>query len=203
MGLSVISAPMLPWVSSNEEGLKIIKDLSLNGKGRYYIHCYLGRDRVFVVKNMLERLGQHVASELPKKTVSAENMERFERGKMIRLSRDVVITPFPTAEELFANILNGNVRQVVSLLDSKDPDARKLTLWEAGELKKYAFPFIHLPISRHPFRPDEALQAARAVKKLTGITVVHAYYSNKTSPPVAAFLQAYQTDKLPRLPAGP
>ncbi|HEX3031599.1 MAG TPA: hypothetical protein VHS59_05075, partial [Bacillota bacterium] len=55
--LKVHSTPMLPWVSSNRSALDEIKELvaaETASGGRLYIHCYLGRHRVNLVKQLLE-----------------------------------------------------------------------------------------------------------------------------------------------------
>jgi len=54
VGLRIIHIPMLPWVSENKESLAVIRDLASKPQGRYYVHCYLGKDRVYLVKRVIE-----------------------------------------------------------------------------------------------------------------------------------------------------
>lgn len=191
-GLAVIHAPMVPWLSENEESLRAIYDLAKSQSGQYYVHCYLGKDRIQVVKNYLARRGIPVPElgRTLKRTI--EKMRKLERGKIIRLSHNIYITPYPTPDEFFFTILRGKVKQVVCLLDPKDPDSRKLIEWERNELRKYAMPFIELPIALAN-RSQDALRAAHVVRTLSGLTVVHAYHTEKNPPQVEAFIQAYRS----------
>ena len=50
--LNFIQAPMLPWVSDNEASLEKLRVIARTGKGLYYVHCGLGRDRVNVAKRI-------------------------------------------------------------------------------------------------------------------------------------------------------
>ncbi|MDA3853185.1 MAG: hypothetical protein PF444_02950, partial [Bacteroidales bacterium] len=61
ISLALIHIPMLPWVSENTESLRQIDSLATKGKGKYYVHCYLGRDRVNVFKNIVKRSNENVA----------------------------------------------------------------------------------------------------------------------------------------------
>ena len=49
VGIRLIEAPMLPWVSNNQASLDLIKSIARQGTGHYYVHCGLGRDRVNLV----------------------------------------------------------------------------------------------------------------------------------------------------------
>lgn len=61
LGLEFIHAPMLPWVSGNAGALEKIREVARRDSGYYYIHCYLGRDRVGVARRALEEMGRSVA----------------------------------------------------------------------------------------------------------------------------------------------
>jgi hypothetical protein len=52
-GIEIYSYPMLPWVSENEESLAAINELVAGSESRYYIHCYLGKHRVELVRREL------------------------------------------------------------------------------------------------------------------------------------------------------
>lgn len=41
VGIKLIEAPMLPWVSNNQASLDLIRSIARTGKGRYYVHCGL------------------------------------------------------------------------------------------------------------------------------------------------------------------
>ena len=57
--------------------------------------------------------------------------------------------------------------------------------------------FYPVALSDKPGR--EILRIAREVKKLSGVTVVHAFRSDDKSPEAAAFVQAFRSDKPPVL----
>ncbi|MBI3962177.1 MAG: DUF2341 domain-containing protein, partial [Deinococcus sp.] len=52
-GLELVEAPMFPWVSANEEVLAMIRQLVESGTGRYYVHCYAGRDRTDLARSVI------------------------------------------------------------------------------------------------------------------------------------------------------
>ena len=56
IGLKLIHIPMLPWISENKEALEKIKELVAKCKPeQYYVHCYLGQDRINLVKKLLNK----------------------------------------------------------------------------------------------------------------------------------------------------
>lgn len=64
VGLEFIHVPMLPWVSGNQEALETVRAVARRDTaGYYYIHCYLGRDRVRVVARTLREMGVRVADD--------------------------------------------------------------------------------------------------------------------------------------------
>ncbi len=123
-GIELIHIPMLPWVSSNDHVAEELKKLERRGPGKYYVHCYLGKDRVNVFKNMLASvMGRAKTTSLdPENIRRLSNKERFERGMVTPLGKDVYFTPYPTDEEFFAYILNGTVKSVASLLNPGNPE---------------------------------------------------------------------------------
>lgn len=128
LGLKFINAPMLPWVSSNEESLATIKTLARSkSAGRYYIHCGLGRDRTNVVRRMLERMGAAVTatSDTPQGlTFEARRAvlgDKMERGQFRQLEDGVWLIPFPNEHELYGTMLAGQAAHVLLLLDPADP----------------------------------------------------------------------------------
>lgn len=127
LGIQFVSAPMLPWVSANEQSLEKIRLLAVGGKGRYYVHCGLGRDRTNVVKRMLERTGAALvaggpANEKPRSFQARwDDGRRFmERGGFRTLEKDVWLIPYPNQHELYGNMLAGQVKHVFVLLDPED-----------------------------------------------------------------------------------
>ena len=128
IGLTFIHAPMLPWISNNDEALDRIRRIAREGEGRYYVHCGLGRDRANVVKRMLEREGAEVEAGAGYKapgtfaTRMAEGNEPMERGQLQQLDEDVWLVPYPNKHEMFGNMLSGQIAHVMLLLDPSAPD---------------------------------------------------------------------------------
>lgn len=54
-GIKVISIPMLPWVADNDAAITKIKKLAHSANGKYYVHCYLGKDRANVFRNIIQK----------------------------------------------------------------------------------------------------------------------------------------------------
>ena len=52
-GLEFHHAPMLPWVSDNGESLAMLEVLAREERGRYYVHCYLGKDRTRIAQRVV------------------------------------------------------------------------------------------------------------------------------------------------------
>lgn len=130
IGLTFIHAPMLPWISANDESLNKIRTIAREGSGRYYVHCGLGRDRANVVKRMLEQEGVAVGAAEGFRRARTfadryrEGNKPMERGQIVPLEDDVFMVPFPNKHEMFGNMLSGQVGHVLVLLDSGDAAQR-------------------------------------------------------------------------------
>jgi len=116
--MQLIKAPMLPWVADNRASLKLIGDAVKNGKGKYYIHCYLGKDRVNVVKNFILQLSGSVSNAGIESSRTFEAQGFFERGNIYKIDTTTYLLPFPTDEELLAFFLAGHVKTVINIMDS-------------------------------------------------------------------------------------
>ncbi|MEX2270312.1 MAG: hypothetical protein WD690_02490 [Vicinamibacterales bacterium] len=166
IGLTFIHAPMLPWISANDDSLAKIRALARNGRGRYYVHCGLGRDRANVVKRMLEREGVPVAAGagyMTARTFAArfeEGNRLMERGKLQILADDVFLIPFPNKHEMFGNMLSGQVAHVLMLLDESNPQQRAW-LHEA----RARFDEFHVPHSTRPLQARDAAGVAHIVRE--------------------------------------
>jgi hypothetical protein len=82
VGIQLINIPMLPWISKNEAALQKLKDIAQNFKGKYYIHCYLGKDRVNLAKRIIETSNSTVKINSELKARSITDLEKFERGEI-------------------------------------------------------------------------------------------------------------------------
>ena len=136
--MPVISMPMLPWVGDNSDTLAAIKELINADDKRYYVHCYLGRHRVDVVKHLVSQELQLDFSLL------AFEPSTFERGHVMHYdTQEVSFGPFPTDQEWFTRIRRNEVQEVISLLPSSN------TEWLEKEKKIIAemgISFTHYPI---------------------------------------------------------
>ena len=170
IGLRFIHAPMLPWISANDESLEKIRQLSKEGSGRYYVHCGLGRDRANVVKRMLEREGANVDAAAGYQTARtfgtrmAEGNKPMERGRLQQLAPDVYLIPYPNKHEMFGNMLSGQVGHVLLLLDESDPQQQP---WAAEARQR--FTEFHVPHSFDTLRPGDDGRAGAIVRKVEAL----------------------------------
>jgi len=130
VGVRFIHAAMLPWVSDNREALEKIRQIAHSGRGVYYVHCGLGRDRTNVVRRMLEAEGVQTAMHhsIARASTFADRLRvphgrhgrDFQRGALRELEPGVWLIPYPNPAELGGYLSAGQVKQVVLLLDPND-----------------------------------------------------------------------------------
>ncbi|MFQ5700803.1 MAG: hypothetical protein ACE5HU_03050 [Acidobacteriota bacterium] len=203
VGLKLIHLPMLPWVSENQAALDRLARLAETGEGRYYVHCYLGRDRVQLARRVVERAAPATSVATLVSSRTLQDGDLFERGKVYRLDEEIFLTPYPTDEEFLAFYLAGSFDHVVSLMDPDDGADRPWIAKERRLLASHGVRFLSLPIRTRPYDALQALVVARSIRALSRPLAVHAFLSASTgkSPPAEAFLQAFRSD-LPPLPPG-
>lgn len=190
VGIDLVKAPMLPWIGDNSTSLKKIEEIVKSGKGKYYIHCYLGKDRVNVVKNLIEKFsdeGSQINSEIGGSHRTFESMKSFERGAIYKLDEEVYMTPYPTDEEFLSFFLAGKVKSVVNILDHTQ-DNKPWINKEKTELQKTTVEFRHLPMKEQPTEKD-VLKIVDAVYLLPRPLVIHRW--NTTSTDVKLFRKIY------------
>lgn len=147
VGIELIHIPMLPWVSGNNESISKIQELAKTGSGKYFVHCYLGRDRVNVFRKIVRDMGAKSKSLQGDFVRHIDDLRTFERGVYTKLEKNVYLTPFPTDEEFFGYIVNGQIASVVSVLN---PKSASDTMWISRErniLLRYGVNYVQLPIS--------------------------------------------------------
>ena len=150
-GLKFIEAPMLPWVSDNTESLEKVKQLALHGKGIYYVHCGLGRDRVNIVKRVIESLQPQTgamlaaASDLKRAAGFEQRTEAFERGWLMKVSDGVWVVPYPNKEEFHGFIIQGQPGHVILALDPRDALQRAWIADAESKMAQYAVPYSLIP----------------------------------------------------------
>lgn len=190
IGMELIHIPMLPWVSSNDHVEASLKEIASRGPGKYYVHCYLGKDRVNVFKKILSGLsaGSLQASLQPDGARKLSDIKSFERGPVTTLAPEVYLTPYPTDEEFFGYILNGTVENIVSLLDPANPEDFKWIKKEKEISEKY-----RVPLTNYPWGSlDQAARrkAVAEIKRLKRPAVIHAFLCKGQE--YESFLAAYQ-----------
>jgi hypothetical protein len=149
-GMQFIEAPMLPWVSDNTESIEKIRQLALTGKGTYYVHCGLGRDRVNIAKRVIESVMPQTTrlastNSLKEAITFERRTEPFERGMPMRVMHGVWVVPSLNKEEFYGFIIQGQPGHVIIAMNPADT-AQKSWLADAEKnLKQYALRYTVVP----------------------------------------------------------
>jgi len=191
IGLHFIHIPMVPWISENENAILKIKEIAQHGKGKYYIHCYLGKDRINVVKRVLEQYQTSVSSVDVQAGRNLEGKTFFERGAITKLDTTVYFIPYPTDEEYLGYILSGRIKYVISLMDTSIAANKE---WIAKERKitgVYQMPFEILSMRADSIDTQKMTDAVHYVQKLPKPVVIHDFRSD--SPASKEFMRLYSS----------
>lgn len=176
-GLEFIHAPMLPWVSGNEGALETIRAVARRDTGYYYIHCYLGRDRVRVAARALRDMGAEVSewSGSAEREYRLADKESLSRGPVHVLPDSIFVIPFPNRKEYFSYILNGGIKSVVSVLDTTSSGGRSMARQEREWLNDYdlSIEFRHYPTPLFPADPCRLQAIADSIRALPRPVAVH------------------------------
>ena len=193
-GIELLHVPMLPWISDNAASIEQIRKLAASPTGRFYVHCYLGMDRIQLVRRVVEQMDPAAKLSPQVAAIDLGTTPAFERGSIEELEPGVFLTPMPTESEILRFILPAGVKQVVCLLDPRDPDDAIWIEKERAQLATLGLPFAVLPLSdgRDPER--RIGEAVRAVRGMQKPVIVHAFFSPATgkAPWAAAFAKAYR-----------
>ena len=148
-GIRVYSRPMLPWITGNEASLEAIKALAAQKDKQFYIHCYLGKHRVDIVRQELE-------AAAPDPTERGVDLPyRFERGEVKTYEGErIMLGPYPTEGEWFEYVLRRDVDEIVSTLDPDDPDDAPWIEEERKIAAENGLEFTLMPLD--PLSPDPA-----------------------------------------------
>lgn len=197
VGIEVQHLPMLPWISDNRESLAKLGEIASKPGGRYYLHCYLGKDRVNVA---LRRIAEADPSSTGIERMNLRQLSmrrRLERGRVMKPAENVFVVPYPTHEELFGYILAEGITNVVCLMDPEEEGAAKVIGTADKDLGDHGVKLTRCPIVRRKYDAEAARRAATMVKTMNGTVVVFDFVcpSFRTE----AFIQALGSD-LPALP---
>lgn len=194
VGIKYINIPMLPWVSENSDAINKIKDLIKTEKGKIYVHCNLGKDRVNVVKNIIKNNNGIIDKTAePMENRHLTDVKQFERGDIIQLEPEVFLTPYPTDEEYFSYILSSPIKDVVSLLNPLDKGDLVMIEKEKNLASRYKINLHQMPLTVDPYNPDEVLKVVQSVKSLPRPLVIHAFFTKGAI--TEAFQLTYKTQK--------
>jgi hypothetical protein len=173
LGITLIQAPMLPWVSNNAESLTKLRLIARRGKGKFYVHCGLGRDRVNVAKRVIEAEGKKVAvtSDLIAATGFADRATPFERGSLTEIDDGKWIVPYLNEHEMFGFLLGGQGGHVISLLDTAHQEQAEQQALMRRQLVEHNVPFTAMPLKMGDRNRARAI--ARAIRAMPGkVTIV-------------------------------
>ena len=174
-GLQFINIPFLPWISDNEKSIDSLRRLVRTSKEKYYIHCYLGRDRTSAATRIVEQENQTMVDLGLKKK---ENLifKKLERGDVIELQKDVFLAPEPTKEEYFDVV--DDFEQVVFLSDLKVANNKKQLEAERAWLKPYKIPITPISISKNTTK-EQISVISQTVKSMPKPVFIHGYAISK------------------------
>ncbi|HEX9310142.1 MAG TPA: hypothetical protein VF887_04985 [Gemmatimonadaceae bacterium] len=147
IGIKLVEAPMLPWISNNQRSLALIRRIASQGTGRYYVHCGLGRDRVNLVKHMLEGMGARTVTGpgYLQGNFLDTRIPNFERGQLGNFGNDKWIAPYPNDYEMLGNFIQGRRSHVILALDTTDTTQLRWEHEAVSEFRQYAIPFDEMP----------------------------------------------------------
>lgn len=169
VGIEIISLPMLPWVGDNKEAIDGLKQLINKDDSRYYVHCYLGKHRVDLAK-------QVIMAELGIDTEQRKTMlpSDFERGNVYSFDNEnVIIGPFPTDEE-WSILLRRQVKEVISLL----PADSSYLEYEQSVVDANGIKLTSFPIEGDSSSYDYLKQIYDYAKKQDHRVYIHGFNSN-------------------------
>lgn len=171
-GIEIYSYPMLPWVSENEESLAGIQHLvAENEDNRYYIHCYLGKHRVELVRRELTGTTEDTV------TVEEEPLKSsLERGRLSAFDRErIVLGPYPTNEEWVDAVLRRNFKEVVSTLDPTNAEDAPWIEKERQIAQDNGLIFTQKPLDPESPDPAAVQEIADYVRGLDHKVYVHEF----------------------------
>lgn len=157
VGIPVYSAPMLPWISENDESLKEIEQLVSQEDQRFYIHCYLGKHRVDLVQRELG------SSTTETTAIEEEPLpSELERGQLLSYDEEkIILGPYPTDDEWLDIVLRRNVKEVISTLDPENPEDLPLIEKERQIAEDNNMTFTSAPLDPDSPDPNAVQEIAR------------------------------------------
>lgn len=194
VGLQLIHLPLLPWIGNkqNQASLDAITHIAHNSFKRYYIHCYLGRDRNgLVARSLIKAMpkSKMIALTSPR---NLQYTRHVEHGAVIHLGDQIYMSPKLSEDELMGYVISSTIKQVaVITIDLQDNWAQK----DEQYFYSYFVPYQTFLLPRYPYDPFKVLEAARQIKTLPRPLLI--YVPDTTSYRSQALIQAIRTDLPP------
>jgi hypothetical protein len=182
--IKVINMAMLPWISGNEKTLQYAKEFIENEKGLYYVHCYLGRDRVNVFKAAVKKYGVKTTSGSTIINRRLEDEPTWERGNYFKLEEGVYLTPYPTDDEFMKYVLNDYFKTVISLLDSSKVINQKWITKESELFTDYPMKYVNYPLVTS-FGQEDLIQLKTLISTKEKPILLHGFLTND---PISKFI---------------
>lgn len=195
LGLNFVQAPMLPWVSDNTAAIEQIRQIALHGKGTYYVHCGLGRDRVNIAKRVIASVESqshaHLADNGTQHAAGFETRTTpFQRGRLVHTASAWVV-PFPNAAEFYGYIVQGDPGHVWLALNPRDTLQAKWVATAHKTMQQYAVPFTDVPFDTVDAAAATQLAArVRSAKGVNTVIVPTTGFTSNGGPPAVRVLEA-------------
>lgn len=172
--LEFIHIPFLPWISDNENSIDSLRKLARNATGKYYVHCYLGVDRISAAAGIIRGEGKAMDFDV-KESETRLLSKKFERGEVTLLEKDVYLGPQLSKEEYFY-VVSG-IQQVVSLSNLKDPEAKVHTVEEEKWLKPFRISFKVFDVNENTSE-SKMRAVVEETKKLQKPLFIHGFFTD-------------------------
>ncbi|MDB4951013.1 MAG: hypothetical protein JWM27_3662 [Gemmatimonadetes bacterium] len=166
LGIPFVNVPMIPWVSDNAAATAKLRQIARTGKGRFYVHCGLGRDRTNVAMRIIQGAGAevHASRSLHHASTFAERRTPFAHGSVYRLDDGVWLIPRPNDAELAGYLLAGQVKEVVSIMDPADTAQRS---WIQALRTRMAG--VGVAVREMPLKAGQDAKAAYVVRQVRAL----------------------------------
>ncbi len=190
VGIRLLHLPMLPWIADNEVSIDSLRRFARTNKDKCYIHCYLGKDRVNVARRIIEQTSGNAQVEIQTSTHRQfEDIKRFERGPVFKLEENDFLTPMPTNEEYLGYILASNFKQIVNLINTKDPEAIIHIKEEKKNLNALGIQYRVYDVNETT-NADAMDIIVKEVKMLPKPMIIHPFFTESIE--AKLFLEAYK-----------
>jgi len=175
--IKLINMPMMPWISENGKTLEEAKKFIEKEKGLYYVHCYLGRDRINIFKSAAKKFGVKTKSEETVILRKIEDQPSWTRGNFYKLEEGVYLTPYPTDDEYTMFVLNDYFKTVISLLDNNVADNQPWIVKEKKLLLDHSINYVHYPLGS-PFNQKDLDALKKLIKSKEKPILMHGFLTN-------------------------